>query len=209
LIFSRLAFFVSALLHPLLLPTLCFFILLYVTPIAVLNVNNDIKWRLLLIIFILTFLAPITAIFIYYISGGIKSLKMEEKEDRRFPFLMTTFFYLGATGLFLLGRGFRELPILAVITGSVTFSIGLVTLITYYWKVSAHSVGICGVVGFILGLRYKFGEDQLLIPLIISVLMAGILMSSRLQLNAHNSAQIFVGSLIGLLIGFGGIFFFL
>lgn len=134
---------------------------------------------------------------------------MESQEDRRFPFLMTTVFYLGATTLFLLGRGFRELPVLAVITGCVTFSIAIVTLITPYWKVSAHSVGISGVVGFILGLKYRFGEDQLIIPLIISILLAGVLMSSRLQLNAHSSGQIFAGSLIGFLISFSGILCFL
>jgi len=207
--FNRLAHILSSILHPLLLPTLAFGVLLYISPIAVLSVNFETKWRLLLVIFLLTFVAPVLGVLVFYLTGGVESLTMKAKEDRHLPFMMTTLFYLGITTLFTVGKGFRELPVLSVIIGSITFSIGLVTIITFYWKISAHSVGISGVVGFLLGLSIKFGEENLLYPLIITVLLAGLLMSARMYLNAHTPAQIIAGSALGFFNSILAVLFFL
>jgi membrane-associated phospholipid phosphatase len=207
--FNKLAFGISVALHPLLLPTLCFFILLYISPLAVLNVKSEVRIYILSAVFMLTFVAPALGIMLFYLTGRLNNLAMEDRQDRHLPFVMTTLFYGVATYFFMFGRGFRELPLLGVVVGSVSVSLAVVTLITFYWKISAHSVGMSGVVGFLLGLSYKYGADNLLIPLIISILLSGLLMTSRLQLNAHQPSQILAGSVLGFVISCLSIIWFL
>jgi membrane-associated phospholipid phosphatase len=94
-----------------------------------------------------------------------------------------------------------------VVLSSITFSIAIVTLITVFWKISAHSVGICGVIGFMFGFYQKYADPLLFYPILAIILLAGILMSARLYLNAHTPAQVFAGGLLGLTISFTTIYF--
>lgn len=204
----RFARVISYILHPLLLPTLAFVVLLYGTPSPVLSINSGGKWRLLLIVFVLTCLAPITSILIFYTTGSIQSLRMNHTSDRQIPFSITTVFYLMATFLFSYGT-FREFPLLAIITGSISFMLAAVTIITFYWKISAHSVGISGLVGFMIGLSYRFSGEMLMYPLVIAILLAGLLMSARLYLNAHTPQQVYAGCLLGFTVSLLAVILFL
>lgn len=209
MIFRKLAWFFSIILHPLLLPTLTFFLLLYVSPNTTIPIHQEGRYAIMMIIFILTFMFPMLWIYLLYLTNVIKDIRMQNKEERIIPFITTSVCYVIITFMFLFMEKFNILPILAVITGSVSLSIFLVTIITFSWKISAHSVGIAGVVGFILGLSLKYGSDGLLFPFLISIALAGILMSSRLYLNAHTPMQILAGAFLGFVVCLGGILLFL
>ncbi len=196
----RIAYLISILFHPLLLPTWAFLVILYIHPLTILTVNADAKWRLLVIVFILTFLAPVTGVLFFYTTGNMESLEMKSLQDRKLPFVVATVFYTVATLLFKFGEAFQKVPILAVILGSITLSVLLVTIISFYWKVSAHSTGISGVLGFLFGLSYRYADEGLFYPIIVCTIMAGLLMSARLYLNAHTPAQVLVGFLLGFFI---------
>jgi membrane-associated phospholipid phosphatase len=96
-----------------------------------------------------------------------------------------------------------------IVLASISLSLALVTLISVFWKISAHSVGISGIAGFLFGFYYKYADQQLFYPILAIILIAGLLMSARLALNAHNPMQIFVGALLGWSISFGAIYVFL
>jgi len=209
LVFKKLAWFFSVILHPLLLPTLTFFLLLYVSPNTTIPIHQDSRYTIIMIVFIMTFMFPMLWIYLLYLTNIIKDIRMESKEERIIPFIITSICYIIVTFMFLWMEKFNILPILGVITGSVSISIFLVTLITFSWKISAHTVGISGVMGFILGLSVKYGSEGLLYPFLIAVVLAGILTSSRLYLNAHTPMQILAGIFLGFLICLGGILLFL
>jgi membrane-associated phospholipid phosphatase len=206
---KKLAFLISALLHPLLLPSLAFFILLYVHPIPLLAIADEGKWRLLTVIFILTFAAPIFGILIFYFTGSIEDLQMKNPQDRHLPFIMTSIFYMISTALFVYDARFQAFPILGVIIGSITISLVIVTIVTFFWKISAHSTGISGVVGFLMGLSYKLNDEALIYPIVACIIIAGILMSARLYLNAHSPNQILAGSALGFAVSLTSIALFL
>ena len=197
------------LLHPLLLPTLAFFVLLFISPVAILSVRSEAKWPLLTLIFIMTFVIPVCGIYLYYLLGGTKDLFLEEAKDRKIPYIFATICYTFCTFLFITGDSFAALPALAVIIGSITVSIALVTVINFFWKISAHSVGISGVIGFITALVIKYDEGVLYYPLLITIILAGLLMSARLQLNAHTPTQILAGTMLGFSVSFLAIIAFL
>lgn len=101
---------------------------------------------------------------------------------------------------FNVGLGDNVFKLMLIIDGLVLIS----TLITFFYKLSIHSVAICGLLGIIMPLNKVAEGNQLLFSTILLILLAGIVMSSRLQLNAHTPREILIGSVTGLLTGFLG-----
>ncbi|NJO01987.1 MAG: hypothetical protein HC880_10095 [Bacteroidia bacterium] len=118
-------------------------------------------------------------------------------------------FYAFVTYLFATMEGIRHIPILAVMSGAVTLMWVLITVIHLYWRISAHSVGICGTLGMFFGISLRFSDEGLFYPILVGIVLAGALMSARLYLNLHNLAQVSAGGLLGFSIGLVAILFFL
>jgi hypothetical protein len=218
-----LAVLLSAVLHPLLMPTLLHGLLLVFAPSVFTRLDDDNQWRLLLMIFILTFLVPLFVTYFLLQSGWagswrgadpeseapnaggelLQNLQMEDRSRRVVPFLFTTFIYGADT--FLLTRNLSSLHLSVVILAAVSVCIGLVTLVTLFWKISAHAVGTGGLLGFLFGIIYDFAAVELLYPTLACVLAAGLLLSARLYLNAHTPAQVGAGFLLGLMVCFAAV----
>ncbi len=191
------------------MPTFLFGILLFQAP-GVLGVDTfgpRLRLSLLFLIAVGTFGVPALLIYYLYRVGSLPSLQMENRADRRVPYLLTSLVYGFLTFLF----GFRMqlisemAPGIAIILGSITVSILLVGLISLYWKISAHSVGIGGSIGALAGILLKFSQTELLIYLIGFVALTGLLASARLHLNAHTLTQIVAGLLLGLVVSISGV----
>jgi MFS family permease len=221
-----LAQLLSGVLHPLLMPTMLHAVLFTCTPTVLGQVDEPTQWRLLLVIFILTFLVPLFFTFFllqYGLAGSwswprstpaeeipfpagadqtslFGRLQMQDRSRRFVPFLFTTFIYGADT--FLFTRNLSALHLSVVILGAMSVCIGLVTVITLFWKISAHGVGIGGMIGFLFGIGYSFTAVELLYPVVITILVAGMLLSARLYLNSHTPAETGSGFLLGLFICF-------
>lgn len=233
LVTKKIARALSVLFHPLLMPTLLYALLLYFSPAVIGASGGNAQWRLTLlgVIFVTTFIIPVISVMFltrtralaraelnkldnptntgeeFTQKGSMAELEMQDKKDRFVPFLSTTVFYTVITYMF-----FKQLHAsyaMVVVLGSITFSIALITLITLFWKISAHSAGISGVIGFLFGFYIKFAEQQLFYPILIIILFAGLLMSARLALNTHTPAQVFAGALLGFCVSFGAVYFLL
>ncbi len=188
----------SFVLHPLLIPSFFFLTIFYTVPYTIGSSNQGLVWNLLLIVFLVTFLIPSVSILLLYTLGVVKSLKMEDKRDRQVPFIFTSVFYIAASYLFIFQ--ITRLPILGVTMASTTVCLIFITIITFYWKISAHSVGISGALGFLVALAYLLSDKALLMPILITVFLAGCLMSARLYLQAHTPEQILAGASLGFIV---------
>lgn len=74
-------------------------------------------------------------------------------------------------------------------------------IITFYWKISIHMVGIGGLAGGLLAFAFMLGLDiHLLMSLIFAV--AGLIGVARLYLKAHNPAQVYAGFMLGFVMVF-------
>jgi membrane-associated phospholipid phosphatase len=208
------------------MPTLLHGLLFVFAPSIVRHVDDANQWRLLLVIFILTFLLPLFFTYFLLQYGGIGALarknaadeerpeeataepllhrlQMQDRSQRFVPFLFTTFIYGADT--FLFTRNLSNLYLSTVILAAVSVCIGLVTLVTLFWKISAHAVGIGGLLGFLFGIVYHFAAIELLYPTIVCLLAAGLLLTARLYLNTHTPAQVGAGFLLGLTVCFGAV----
>ena len=140
-------------------------------------------------------------------SGLIKSLHFEEKSHRRSPFILVTFFYL-LTTYFLMGKTELD-PILWKGMGVITCSVALLTGVTFFWKMSAHLTGIGGVLAVVGILGLYFPSVTLAYLMVGTLVLGGLVASSRLYLDAHRPAEVYIGLLVGFVtcwIGFSWIY---
>lgn len=198
--------------HPLILTTYLFALLFLLAPdlVGVSAFELPALASLLLLLWLNTFIAPAIMMFYFKKMGMITSLYVEDAAERRIPYLACVIIYGLATYLF----GWQLQPIgelapqISVILASVTLSLALIAMVSYFWKISAHATGIGGTIGMLSGLMIRFDESALLLPLLLTILIGGWLMSARLQLNAHTPLQIAAGIFCGLFVSSATVYFF-
>lgn len=178
--------------HPALMPTLG-----YVLLFGLLNSEPFGKKQgiFLGLIFLGTFVVPAFFLLTLRYTGFIRTLSMERKEERLIPFLFTTVFYTILAYL-ILQKALSDFHVV-ILMGGVALSMCLVTLVTLVHKISVHSVGISGILGFIFGFQVVNSSLELLLPTAILFVLTGIVMSSRLYLAAHTPNQVWSGFLVG------------
>ena len=203
---NRLANIISIAFHPLLMASFLFLILVYFAPSVVSPIQEDSVNTLVIIIFILTFIIPASSVGVLRMTSSISSLSLQSRRERVLPFFFIALYYGVTTYLFE-----EKFPInshLILIFTTITGLILIVTLITTFWKISAHSVGINGLLGFLVAIDIRFPDSQLLWPILSVVLISGFVMSSRLILNAHNLSQVLLGGVTGFIVCFSTLYMF-
>lgn len=197
---------ISAVFQPLIMPSLVFFVALFHIDNST-NITVDGQWTILSLVFLTTCLIPVCTILMFRFTKVIKDLQMTNRKDRLLPFAFISIFYVLVTVLF-----HRQLPLNILLSSSLiamTLVVVLTNLITLFWKISAHSAGIAGLVGFCLVYSIRFaGGNSLLTPLLASILLMGVIMWARLYLNAHKPAELIAGAVLGFVICFGAIYLF-
>jgi hypothetical protein len=129
-------------------------------------------------------------------------MQMFNRNDRIMPFTFLAVLYVVVT--YMLNHNFQiqnVLKLMEIITAMVVVS----TVLTFFYKISVHSVAMCGLVGILLPLNNATDEGLLLYPTIATLVLAGVVMSARLKLDAHDLREVLYGAAIGFLIGFGGV----
>jgi membrane-associated phospholipid phosphatase len=62
-----------------------------------------------------------------------------------------------------------------------------------------------GLVGMLLCLNVMMEDGSLLVPLMATIVLAGVVMTARLQLAVHTMTEIILGSVLGLVISITGV----
>jgi membrane-associated phospholipid phosphatase len=212
---TRLAQILSAVLHPLMMPTLIFTILFYGAPESIQNLEMfnssarvgmlSLKMGLLILIFLQTFVLPVFTIYALHRFGFVGDLRMETLKDRRLPYLITVMIYTFIATFYTLKL--KQFPEIGLIITGIAFSVACVAIISLYWKISAHAVGVSGTLGALIGIAVKYGNTELFYPILIVVLIMGLLISARLHLNAHTPSQVIAGSILGFIVSLAVVFF--
>jgi hypothetical protein len=203
---SALAWVVSFLFHPMLMPTLLFGVLLLFSPVVFSPITEEGRNALLLVVFISTCLLPLLIILSMFLlrkrQASLKDFIMAGREDRIIPFLFTGLYYLALTHLIF--SNFNRM--LYVLMLAIAVLVLVLAVITVFWKVSAHAMAMGGFLGLMLCLAYLFPTEQFLPAVIILILISGIVMTSRLFLGSHIVSQVFGGYAIGLVISMASVY---
>jgi hypothetical protein len=186
---------VSIILHPMFMPILALHLTLLVLPSLALTLSQN----LLLIYGILIFstmVLPLISIFWLMKKGKVSSLEMSNHKERSLPLFKTAIWM--SFGYYLLQNLLFYTPILkAELLGAILIIL-LAAIISKFWKISLHLLGIGGVVGVFIALQIIHGDFLYL--LLLFILLSGFLGVARIKQKAHNYAQVYAGFLVGLIV---------
>jgi hypothetical protein len=191
---------ISIIFHPLLMPVYGMAII-FSAPTLFGYLPFNVKKLLFLIVLVNNVLLPLSLLPFFLQRKIISSWALSERKERNIPLIITALLYL--TTSYIIFRFPIPLFLKSFIFATALLSL-LVTLINFWWKISLHSVGAGALIGIVLLLSVKMLTplEWYLIP---AVLIAGLVLSSRLRLNHHSPAQVW----IGVLTGFSGLILFM
>ncbi|UYZ58532.1 hypothetical protein [Hymenobacter latericus] len=201
---TRLAYGLSVIFHPLLVPTYLVLVLAYGLPPLLLPLATDARWRLVLWVWVLTFWLPGLGTWLLVRAGRVSSVELYERRQRPLPLLLTALGF-GAATVLVAGTAAYRAPLLLLMLGSITLAVLLTLLITLRWKISAHGVGLGGALGLLLLLvlgSYPIGPAG---PrwLLAAGAVAAAVGWARLVLQAHTPAQVVAGLALGAAVALG------
>lgn len=194
------AHIVSILFHPLLMPTYLFGIIGYYTP-AVFQSHQLILF-FIVSVFAITAVLPALNLMFFKVTGTVKNLYMPTRGERVVPFVFISVVYILVTALTYLKIPVPVVPKFLVISSALVVTLAIST---FSMKISAHAIGVAGLAGILLALAAYSSASALVIPAIACIILSGVVMSSRLLLNAHTINEVTWGGILGFAVGFAGV----
>lgn len=188
------AHFFSVLFHPLLISAYVMAFLIYVHPAAFEGVDQHTRNLRMFSTVLFTVFFPAFSIFLARRLKLVKSLSLENRQDRLVGFIVTMFFYFWASYVF---RSLPDTPPVAAhfLLGTFIAVCGA-WMCTIFYKISLHAVAMGGLTAFFI----LFAREDPFVSglyLTIPVLVGGFVCSSRLILGAHNRFEMVTGFLVG------------
>lgn len=136
---------------------------------------------------------PFFSVLIFRLTGLISNSRMHQQRDRLLPLIAALVLYLIAYVESV--RHVREVLVHSLILGSC-FSIVLVFLINFFYKVSVHTTAAAILPGLFIVLTMD-GKIPTFLPVLIAVFIALFVGVIRWLLGAHTPGQILLGYFIG------------
>ena len=202
---------VSSLFHPIFVLNYVLILLFLVNP-YLFGIQNDKQKGLLFIsVFLLSVFFPIFTIIVMKLVGFVDSIEVKERKERVMPLVITGVFYLW---LYVNIRQNSTVPsAFSIFVLGATIALFVAFFINNFTKISLHTVGMGGLVAMVFFIRSYFSYDvfyfafgplgsySISVDLIffLSIIVAGLVGSSRLHLNAHRKQDVYMGYLVGFL----------
>ena len=155
------------------------------------------KLQVMGIVYFFTILLPTLLIHIYRRHQRWTLIDIGRRERRMVPYVLSILCYF--TCVYIM----KQIHIPHFMSSIVIAALGIqivCAVINAWWKISTHTAAIGGVVGAIFVFAAIFGFNP--IPwLCITILLAGLLGTSRMVLRQHSLAEVVVGFIVGVVIG--------
>ena len=148
--------------------------------------------------FLSTAFVPGLFIFLLVKNGAAGDIALSNRKDRVIPYLIFITSLLSC--LFFLHRMLLPYWLLFLLMGAGV-ALVLALCINFFWKISAHGIGIGGLLGGIMGVA----EINRINPywiFIVVLMVAGLLGTSRLFLKRHTPMQVYAGFCLGFICTF-------
>lgn len=157
------------------------------------------KVAVLLMFLIFSFLAPAISLVMLQRSNSITSVELDERKERAVPIFLTAIYAL-VLSVFLMVKAPDDLlpQIVYFLPWGGFVSIVVSGIITRYDKISIHGLG-CGMLYAFFVAYYNTQVEYYFEIIVITTIIVGLVMSSRLYLHKHTLKQVLYGFLVGFL----------
>ena len=156
------------------------------------------KLLVLGMVYLFTILVPTLLIHLYHRYQGWTPLQIGVKERRMVPYAVSIFCYFAC--YYLMTR-LRIPSFMARILMAALLIQIVCAIVNVWWKISTHTAAIGGVTGALMAFSMLFAFNHVW-WLCFTLLVSGMVGSSRIILHQHTLGQVLAGYGIGLLIGF-------
>lgn len=197
---------ISAVFHPLLMATYGCALFYWMLP----EIYSPIPYKsipmFIAVVFITTAVIPALSIAFLMFTKRVSNLDITRREERSLPFLTIGLFY-GATTYMLYDKMNVPRPLLVMMI-AVTALIMVIFLISIRFKMSVHSAGIWGVAGLFTAVAIRYLSVDMVGPLSLIFIAAGLTTMSRLALGRHTPNESWAGIILGYSLCFSAFWFF-
>ena len=194
------ALFISYILHPLFLPLFVTLLVVYTLPeyfVTFRQYSRRFPYDQLFIrVISISLFFPMLTVGLARALNFVDSLHLRTQKDRIIPYMACTIYYFWA--FYTFKHEGSAPPFFNAFFLGVFIAVVMAMVINNYLKVSMHTVGWGGMIGFVLVIILSL-QMNISLLLVITLLLAGIVGTARLILNAHSSAEIYIGFLAGIL----------
>lgn len=187
------AWLISTVFSPLLIPTYAIAIALWESILAIVPLTT--KLHVLVTVFLITAVLPAAFIFLLLRLKKVSDMSLSNPRERPIPFIISLLCYCGLIYALYLYHSPAWLIMFGV--GGIAALI-ISMIVNFRWKISAHGAAVGGLVAFIYLLIFKQLTFNNLIPMLYAaVLIAGLVGMSRVIRERHTTMQVLAGILNG------------
>lgn len=156
------------------------------------------KAIILLMVYLFTVLLPTLLIHLYRRYQGWNPIELGHKERRMVPYVISILCYFCC----LYVMEYRNVPryISIILVAALVIQM-LCALINVWWKISTHTAAIGGVTGALLAFAGIFAFNPTW-WLCLTLLLGGMVGSSRMILRQHSLSQVLIGFSVGFVVGY-------
>lgn len=148
--------------------------------------------------FFSTALVPGFFILLMVKNGEASDIELTHRKERAIPYLIFISSILVCA--FFLYKMLMPFWLLALLVGACV-ALVIALFINFYWKISAHAIGIGGLLGGIMGVA----RIHMINPywsFIVVILISGLVGTSRIILKRHTPMQVYAGFSLGFICTF-------
>lgn len=190
---------VSVVCHPVFMPVIMTFVLYTINRVSFGNIDNNTFYSWLGILALNTIFFPLVTIFLLKRLQFIESIKLNTSKDRIVPLIATMIFYFWAYMVFKNMKPPAVAPqVLRIFLLGNFWGIIAIFMVNIFKKVSMHAAAAGGMIGLLIVVMIV-SRVNLFMPMMISILIAGIIGSARLVLRAHTNGEIGLGYFLGII----------
>lgn len=185
--YTKLSHALSWALHPFLLPLYLMTMLLTITAFAL--YPPGVKFYLLWVVVLYAMIIPVLTMGVLRSLGRISDYRIDDRRERLLPLV------IGAVCYVLCAVTIAKVPSAIFIRKFMVAAACcevLCLMVSLRWKISLHMTGMGAMVA-LLAVMNVVGVGNMLVPLAVAILCAGVLASARLYLGCHNGAQVLAG----------------
>ncbi len=168
---------------------------MWYAPTLLIPIDKVVFPYLLLVVALTSFVIPLILLTSLKLSAIIPDFYLEHRSHRIVPFIFIAIIY--GVSFYMFYNQFNFARIVYQSYFSMTLLILILTIITFYWKISVHSASLAGAFGILYAYQILNPDIDLLYILAVLLLITGIVGSSRMKLNAHSLGQIIAGLVVG------------
>ncbi|HRP90861.1 MAG TPA: hypothetical protein PKX92_12585 [Edaphocola sp.] len=189
---------ISIICHPVFMPVVMSYVLYKLNSSSFSNITPSKMNEWLGIIGLNTIFFPLVTVFLLRKLNFIESIELKNSKDRIIPLIATMIFYFWAYTVFKNIKAPTLPPlILQIFLLGNFYGIIALFMVNIFKKVSMHAAAAGGMIGIFIVVMIM-SQINLFITLIVSLLIAGLIGTSRLILRAHTQGEIGLGYFLGI-----------